>query len=161
MPESNGEQGAGDLRVRALTVDDLKAVIGIDSKHSGSWRQGFYEKRLSAALAKPKDFIYVGVEDDNGLAGFVFAHLLEGEFGGKGPVAVLDAIGVDPDHEHHGVGHALMNGLEEVMRRKGVRELQTEVDWRSHHLIEFLDVTGFRRAARLVLERDVRAPVDF
>ncbi|MDJ0949210.1 MAG: GNAT family N-acetyltransferase [Alphaproteobacteria bacterium] len=159
-------EGAGaklpeGVTLRALTADDLKAVIEIDSRHSGNWRQGFYEKRLAAALAKPKEFIYMGADRDGRLVGFAFAHLLEGEFGGKAPVAVLDAIGVEPDEQAHGVGHALMDGLEDVMRHKGVRELQTEADWRSHGLIEFLDATGFRRAPRLVLERDVRAPVDF
>lgn len=140
---------------RALTVDDLRAVIEIDSKHSGSWRQGFYEQRLAAALTKPKDFIYVGVDVGDALAGFVFAHLLEGEFGGTAPVAVLDAIGVDPERHGHGVGRALMAELESVMKHKGVRELQTQVDWRSHRLVRFLDSAGFRRAPRLVLEAEL------
>ncbi|MCP4329685.1 MAG: GNAT family N-acetyltransferase [Alphaproteobacteria bacterium] len=155
---ANDEAGDGVGEVRPLTIDDFQAVVAIDSKLSGSWRQAFFSKRLAAALEKPKDFIYVGVDRDGALAGFAFAHLLEGEFGGTGTVAVLDAIGVDPDRQGAGIGHRLMDGLIAVMKHKGVREMQTQVDWRDHDLMRFCEASGFVRAPRLVLERDTGSP---
>jgi len=145
--------------LRPLTVDDFKQVLTIDSKLSGNWRQGFYSKRLAAALERPSDFIYVGIELDGDLAGFAFAQLLRGEFGGSGTVAVLDAIGVDPDHDHEGLGQALMDGLIDVMRQKDVHELRTQVDWRNDKLLHFLAANGFETAPRLVLERDTAEPL--
>lgn len=146
--------------VRPLTPDDFEGVVAIDNKLFGASREGFYKKRLSAVVAKPKDFIYVGVDHDGTLAGFAFAQLLKGEFGGKGTVAVLDAIGVDPDHGHEGLGRSLIDGLIAVMRDKDVHELRTEVDWKNDKLLHFLAANGFETAPRLVLERATGAPVE-
>jgi ribosomal protein S18 acetylase RimI-like enzyme len=149
-----------DISVRPLTIDDFDAVVAIDAKLSGTRRENFYTKRLEAALAKPKDFIYVGVDRDGVLAGFAFVHLLAGEFGGTGTVAVLDAIGVDPAHQDAGLGQHLVDGLIAVMKNKNVREMQTEVDWTNHSLLRFLDANGFVRAPRIVLERGTAVPLD-
>lgn len=147
--------------VRPLGVDDLERVVAIDRKLSGRARRGFYETRLKAAIREPKRFIYVGLCDGEALDGFVLVRLLEGEFGGEAPVAVLDAIGVDPDHQGSGAGRALLAGLEDVMRQKGVPELQSQLDWNNHTLMRFLDGAGFRLAPRVVLSRPVAEPVAF
>ena len=146
--------------VRPLTSDDFEAVVAIDAKLSGNRRENFYSKRLAAALEKPKDFIYVGADRDGALAGFAFVHLLAGEFGGAGTVAVLDAIGVDPAHQDAGLGQHLIDGLIAVMEQKDLREMQTEVDWTNHSLLRFLDANGFVRAPRIVLERATAEPLD-
>ena len=146
--------------VRPLTRDDFDAVVAIDATLSGTRREDFYTRRLAAALEKPKDFIYVGVDRDGALAGFAIVHLLAGEFGGAGTVAVLDAIGVDPAHQDAGLGQHLIDGLVAVMKKKDVREMQTEVDWTNHSLLRFLDANGFVRAPRIVLERGTAAPLD-
>jgi L-amino acid N-acyltransferase YncA len=145
--------------VRPLTPGDFERVVAIDSKRSGSRRESFYAKRLKAASEKPHDFIYVGIDVDGALEGFAIAQLLRGEFGDRGTVAVLDAIGVDPDHAHGGLGQSLMDGLIAVMQRQDVHELRTEVDWRNHELLHFLAANGFEMAPRLVLERDATVPV--
>ncbi len=145
--------------VRPLAAGDLDRVVAIDRALTGRARRGFFEKRLQAALDQPKGFIYVGTEADGTLAGFALARVLEGEFGAGAAVAVLDAIGVDPSRTGQGHGRALMAGLEEVMRAKGVAELQSQVDWTNHALVRFLDKAGFAPAPRLVLGRDTASAV--
>jgi len=147
--------------IRPLTADDLETVVAIDAKITGRPRRGFYEKRLQAAQEEPKGFIYVGACKDGGLVGFVMARLLAGEFGSQAPVAVLDAIGVDPAAHGGGWGSALMDGLDDVMRQKGVSELQSQVDWTNHGLIGFMDQAGFELAPRYVLRRQVGGPIAF
>lgn len=142
------------LLLRPLTPDDLDAVVAIDRAHTGSSRLGFYQKRLQAALRDPKAFVYVGAAIQGRLVGFVMARLLGGEFGHRDAAAALDAIGVDPDHQGRGVGRALMAGLDEVMRSKGVRELETQSEWTDYDQLRFFAQTGFRHAPRIVLERD-------
>jgi GNAT superfamily N-acetyltransferase len=149
---------SAEYHLRPLTPDDLDAVVAIDRKHSGESRRGFYEKRLERALRNPKGFIYVGVCEGDTLAGFAFARLLGGEFGREDAVAALDAIGVDPARHGAGLGRRLMAGLEEVMRKKGVRELQTQANWTNQGLLRFLGAAGFQTAPRIVLERDVSEP---
>lgn len=139
--------------VRPLRPDDLDRVIAIDRAHTGSARRRFMEKRLAASQATPEDFIFVGVERDGALVGFALGRVLHGEFGLVEPVAVLDAMGVDPRSQEHGYGHALMAGLLKVVRRKGARQLHSQAEWTSHGLLRFFDSMGFTLAPRVVLER--------
>lgn len=146
--------------VRALRPDDLDRVVEIDRAHTGRARRRFFERRLEAAKAHPEDFIYVGVSEGKALVGFAFARLLYGEFGREEAVAEFDAVGVDPAAKEHGVGHALIEGLINVMRHKGVRAFHSESDWTRHDLLRFFDSNGFTLAPRMVLERPVNAPLD-
>jgi GNAT superfamily N-acetyltransferase len=148
-----------ETSVRPLRSTDLERVIVIDSSHVGERRRRFFEKRLSHAKQHPDEFVQIGIVRANSLVGFAFARILRGEFGREGAVATLDAVGVDHDSQARGIGRALMSGLTELMRKKGVRVLQSQADWTNHALLRFFDVSGFALAPRLVLERSVQTPL--
>jgi len=96
-------KGVEKFLTRPLVADDLQRVVEIDSKYSGRRRDGFFRKRLDAALAEPHKFVYLGCEIDAVLQGFLLARLQEGEYGSEEPSASFDAIGVDPGgDERHG-----------------------------------------------------------
>lgn len=145
--------------VRPLRPEDLERMIAIDQAHTGRPRRRFFEKRLEAAKRHPADFIHVGVERSGTLAGFAIARLQHGEFGRDETIASLDLVGVDPDSQERGYGHALMDGLARVMHAKGVRQLHSQADWTNHGLMKYLDSTGFELAPRLMLERTVNHPL--
>ena len=140
---------------RALNADDLERVIAIDRAHSGRSRRHFFEKRFANAQARPNDFVQVGVVTGDGLQGFVVARILRGEFGQKDAVAVLDAVGVDPQSGEHGLGQSLMEGLVDLSKQRGVRSLQSHVSWTSVDLLRFFNASNFKLAPRLDLERPV------
>ena len=144
-----------DNNVRSLRSNDLERVIAIDSAHVGEPRRRFFEKRLAHAKQHPEDFVHVGVIRNDLLVGFAFARILRGEFGREQAIATLDAVGVERDSREHGVGHALIDGVTEVMRKKGVHSLQSQADWTNHALLRFFDASGFGLAPRLMLERSV------
>ena len=146
--------GASDYKIGPLSATDLDPVIAIDKSHSGASRNGFFERRLTAAQKDPTEFVYVGARHGDVLVGFALARLVEGEFGGEAPVASLDSFGVDPDHQHHGVGQLLLNEIDSVLTHKGVVELTTELRWSDQALIQFLSQSGFSMAPRVVLSRD-------
>ena len=148
-----------DNSVRPLRPADLERVIAIDSGHVGEPRRRFFEKRLAHAKQHPEDFVHVGVVRNDFLVGFAFARILRGEFGREQAIATLDAVGVERDSREHGVGHALIDGVTEVMRKKGVHSLQSQADWTNHALLRFFDASGFGLAPRLVLERSVLTPL--
>ena len=148
-----------DNIVRPLSRTDLERVIAIDSGHVGEPRRRFFEKRLAHAKQHPEDFVHVGVIRNDLLVGFAFARILRGEFGREQAIATLDAVGVERDSREHGVGHALIDGVTEVMRKKGVHSLQSQADWTNHALLRFFDASGFGLAPRLVLERSVLTPL--
>jgi len=160
MTPERGDHGKG-AALRPLTIRDLDLVVSIDRRLSGGGRRGFYEKRLAAALREPGGFVYLGIEDAGTLAGFVFARLIDGEFGEETRVAQLDAIGIDPARGGHGLGHALMDGLADILRHKNVRELQSQVAWTDHELLRFFAATGFELAPRTIVQRPVTDPVAF
>ena len=148
------------VTVRPLEAADLDVVVAIDRELTGRSRHGFFERRLKAALNSPKDFIYVGACIDDALHGYALVRLLGGEFG-QDAAGMLDAIGVRPKSEGKGIGGALLEGIEDVMRHKGVRELHTETEWTNSDLLGFFAHTGFERAPRLVLKRDVAPDLDW
>ena len=155
----NNIAGKTDYNVRPLNPADLERIIEIDSGHVGEPRRRFFEKRFAHAKQHPDDYLHVGVVRNGSLIGFAFARVLRGEFGRAQDVATLDAVGVQYDSRERGVGHALMKGLSELMREKGVQSLQSQADWTNHGLLRFFDSSGFTLAPRLVLERSVLAPL--
>ena len=141
--------------VRPLTAEDIERVIAIDRAHSGFARRRFFEKRFAAATARPDDFIHIGMARGGALRGFAIARILRGEFGREHAVVLLDAIGVEMESQERGIGQVLMAELTDVMRRMGMRSLQSLADWKNHDLVRFFDAAGFELAPRLVLERPV------
>lgn len=139
---------------RPVTVADLDAIVALDRKVTAQSRRGFYEKRLATQGRDARAFVSLAVVADGRIAGFVFAQILDGEFGGKEPVAVLDAICVDPEDRGAHFGRQLMTALERQLASYGVRELQTQADWSEHALVRFFETAGFELAPRLVLERE-------
>jgi GNAT superfamily N-acetyltransferase len=148
-----------DNNVRPLRSNDLERVIAIDSAHVGEPRRRFFEKRLAHAEQHREDFVHVGVTRDGELVGFAFARILRGEFGREQAMATLDAFAVERGSQDRGVGRALMNGLTEVLRRKGVQSVQSQADWTNHVLLRFFEASGFGLAPRLILERSVLTPL--
>jgi len=145
---------------RPLGVDDIEQVIAIDRAHSGYSRHHFFKKRFAAAEAQPHDFIQIGMIEGRLLLGFAIARVLRGEFGRERAVAVLDAIGVVAERRKHGIGQALIREVSAIMRRRGVRTLQSQADWTNHELLRFFATAGFKLAPRLALQRTVAALPD-
>jgi predicted N-acetyltransferase YhbS len=138
--------------IRPLSAKDFEPVVGIDRRIVGRSRRGYMEKRLQAALRHPGAHVQLAAESEGSLVGFVLARIVQGEFGRPEPALLLEAIGVEPDRQHRGVGRALLDGLQDAMRRKGIHELVTQAEWTNRSLLGFLGVMGFSLASRLILE---------
>lgn len=142
-----------DVKLRPISTNDLDQLVELDQKTTGDSRRGFFTKRFSAQQRTPEAFISLAAVSGEKLAGFVFARVLDGEFGHQKPVAVLDAIGVEPDEQGHGVGKRLMAELDRIMESRNVDELHSQADWNTPALVNFFSAMGFRLAPRVVLER--------
>lgn len=158
---SSRSRKAGSVVLRPLSALDLDRVVAIDERLSGAPRRGFYGKRLPALEARPDTFIGLAVELRGRLSGFLVAEIIAGEYGGTATVARLDVVGVEPERQGSGLGRTLLEGLEAELRTRGIRDLETQVDWTNHSLMQFLDAAGFELAPRLVLSRDADAPIPF
>ena len=140
--------------LRSIDTGDLETIIALDRSHTGHSRRGFFERRWQAMTREPTTFIGLAAEQQSIVIGFLFAHMLDGEFGVSAPAAVLDAVAVATEHHGQGVGSALMEGLIDEVRARGGREIRTQALWQQRGLPEFFDKSGFRLAPRLVLERN-------
>lgn len=140
------------VRVRNLRASDLDAVVRIDRASTGSPRHEYFRVKLERALREPKLVTSLVAEVDDQVVGFVFVTIFYGEYGRAEPVAVLDAVGVEPELRGQHVGTALMEQLEANLRALRVERIETLVDWRQLDLLGFLAERGFVPASRLCLE---------
>ena len=149
------------LHTRPLIADNLERVIEIDSQYTGHRRDGFFRKRLDAALGDPQDFVFLGCEINAVLQGFLLARLQEGEYGTAGRSASMDAISVDPAVSASGMGRSLLEALDNILQHKGILEIHTQAEWHNLLMLRFFAGTGFELAARHILERGVGDLSDF
>jgi ribosomal protein S18 acetylase RimI-like enzyme len=144
-----------DLKLRRMVADDLQTVIRIDGEHGAGPRRGYFQTRLAAARRDPEHYLQFVVENSDGMVGFVLANMHQGEYGQAAPSLAMEVIGVDPAASAHGVGNMLMDALEDEMQTRGIKELQTEVNWTLHGLLAFLQKRGFEIAPRQVISAPV------
>ncbi len=145
---------------RMLGIDDLDLVADIDRRSGGISRHGFIRKRLLSQKVHPDAFVSMAATSGDTLTGIVFCHIIDGEFGGRERVAVLDAIGVDPNCQGGGLGHQMLRNLIAELNQRGGRELKTQARWNQRGLIDFFSNAGFTLAPRMVLECGTDAEAD-
>ncbi|TCO70140.1 GNAT family N-acetyltransferase [Rhodovulum euryhalinum] len=143
------------ITVRPVVAADIEAAIALDRQLTGRSRRGFFEKRHARLATNAGRFAWLVAERGGALAGFVSAHLQEGEFGGTARAAVIDAIATDPAQRGSGIGRALMAALEADLRAQGVTEIRSEADWSDREMVRFFAASGFALAPHLVLHRPV------
>ena len=137
---------------RALAARDLAAVVAIDAALSGRPRRDYFERRLAAAQRDPERHLQFAADENGVLAAFMFGRSLEGEFGRTEPAVRLEAFGVSPAAQGHGLAAALSAAFEAGAAKRGLREIRTTALWRQHDLLRFLDHMGFSLAASHVLD---------
>jgi predicted N-acetyltransferase YhbS len=140
------------ITVRALTAQDLDAVVAIDAASAGRSRKAYVLRRLNAALKQPELHVQLAAVDDRGLAGHILARRTHGEFGRPRSGLRLEILGVRADCQGRGVGRALLDALSNYATRHEVEELRTVADWKLHGMLRWLDAVGFELAPDLVLE---------
>lgn len=143
-------------QIQQLQESDRDQVIALDKNLGGSPRPEFFNKRLQAMSRSPDTYISFVASVNGQVCGFLCAHLLKGEFGTHQPVAVIDALGVQPGEQGSGVGMMLMTALKDEARKRGCGTLQTQANWHQQELLAYFSTAGFVLAARNVLTRDTR-----
>jgi len=140
------------IRIRALAREDLPGVVAIDAAIEGRSRRQYVERRLAAALREPALHAQFAACDAQGLAGYILARVVEGEFGRCEPGLRLEMVGLRPDARGHGNGTRLFQVLADWGRRHGIRDVHTTASWRDGTVLGWLDALGFRLAPSYVLQ---------
>lgn len=142
-----------EVPVRSMTERDLPAIVRLDRKHTGRDRTAYLTRKAREVLRESAIRMSLVAEVDGDFAGFLMARVDFGEFGRAEPTAVLDTIGVHPDHARRRVGSALLDQLLLNLGSLRAERVITEVEWSDLPLVGFLGRTGFRHAQRLAFEK--------
>ena len=140
------------LTIRALTRDDLAAVVAIDTAIEGRPRSDYVQRRLAAAVREPALHAQFAAVDGRGVAGYILARVLEGEFGRRLPGLRLEMVGVRADARGRGAGAQLFAVLADWARRHGIRDLHTAETWRDAAMLRWLSAMGFTLAPNYILQ---------
>ena len=140
------------VAVRAMTRQDLDAVVAIDAALEGRQRRAYFQRRLASAVKEPRLHVQLAAADADGLVGYILARRIEGEFGRQLPGLRLEVIGVRPAQRGHGVGKLLLDALVQHARQHGVADLRTGARWSEHTMLHWLDAMGFTLAPNLVVD---------
>ena len=145
------------IKIRLMKADDFDAVVGIDEKVLKTNRSEYYELKFEK-LFKSNDYLpasLVAEADDGSVVGFVMGELYMGEYGIFQEGATLDTIGVDPDHQHQGIGGQLIHEFVDHLRKLGVQKINTLVGWNDYKLIHFFSTNQFSPSTTINLERSL------
>jgi len=143
------------INIRLMKAEDYDAVVRIDEKVLKVSRTDYYQMKFQR-LFDSRDYLptsLVAETEDSDVVGFVMGVLYMGEYGIFQEEATLDTIGVDPDHQHRGVGKLLINEFMDHLKRLGVQKVNTLVDWNDARLIHFFSANRFSPSKSINLER--------
>jgi predicted N-acetyltransferase YhbS len=140
------------VTIRPLKREDLAAVVAIDAASEGMTRRTYFERRLVAALSEPELHAQFAATDDKGVAGYILARVLTGEFGRVATALRLEVIGVRPDARGQRVGASLFDALSDHGSRHGIAEVRTTAAWKAHRMLRWIDAMGFSLAPDHVVD---------
>jgi len=149
--------GDDAITIRLMQAEDFDAVVTIDEKVTGVSRAEYYNLKFDKLFAS-KDYLptsLVAELEDGTMVGFIMGELYMGEYGIFQEEAKLDTIGVDPRHQHKGIGKQLMEEFMDHLRRIGVKKIHTLVDWNDSRLIHFFSENRFIPSKTINLERSL------
>ena len=141
--------------IRPLAAADLAAVVAIDAASEGRTRREYIERRLRAAQREPDLHAQFAAVDADGVAGYMLARVLAGEFGRRRRALRLELIGVRADRRGGGVGRKLFEALVAWAARHGCVEARTTASWRDTAILAWFDRLGFNLAADVVVHSAV------
>ncbi len=141
--------------VRSMIPADLHEILRIDRALTGRDREAYIRGTLAEALGDSGVRVSLTVKLDGAIVGYLMARADLGDFGRLEPTAVVDTIGVDPEYEHRGVGHAMMSQLFANLGALRIERVETVVAPRDLALLGFLYDVGFAPSQRLSFVRSI------
>ncbi len=110
------------MKIRKAKNEDIKAIAAIFRKEFG--RKPYYEKwtektSLNKIKEYFKDYYTFVLEIEGMVVGFVIGSTFLWYDGRRG---MVDEIVVSSEHQNKGLGGRLINHIEEVFRKKGIKK---------------------------------------
>jgi len=143
------------VAVRPVRLDDLDAVIRIDSVVTGIEKRDYWRslyRRYGEAASAERQFL-VAVAND-AVVGFVIGEVRDWEFGSP-PCGWVFAIDVRPDARLGGTGTRLLEAVCAGFRQAGVRKVRTMLSRDNTLILSFFRSQGMMTGPFIPLEMDL------
>ncbi len=144
--------GRSRVRVRAMAARDVPLAVALERRVTRSRGRTGLERNLRARLKAGSSSICLAAPAGDRLGGFLVAEVRTVEFGEKEPVGWIEVVGVDPEFQGQGIGHALGEEALRRLRKRGVRRVKTLVPWDAGEMVSYFATLGFRRGDAVLLE---------
>jgi ribosomal protein S18 acetylase RimI-like enzyme len=140
-------------RLRQLAPEDAPRVASIAALLGDAAGEARWCRKLDRPVAGSD--VYLGVEVEGKLVGYVGGRISEGAFGLAEATAFLEFVGVHPAWQGREIARSLAEALFDVLAERDVRRLVTLVKPGDDHLQPFFRSLGFRPFRLLCLERRI------
>jgi len=140
---SSSAKPKGKIKVRPMEPEDIEGILAIDRKFAGGKRSVTYADPRGDFMGGDVGLSCVA-EVAGKTVGFVLGRLKDSPYG-RSDIGWLQAIGVDPEYQHQGVGGKLVEAFIERCRSKGAKSVRTMVSWHDIPLLALLRTQGFSR----------------
>lgn len=141
-----------DVTIRPMKREDVQAIIGIDTSITNADRAGYYERRLRVLDDPDAVNLCLVAEVEGKAVGFVMGDLYHGEYGIPETTAVIDTIGIHPDHQGRGLGSALFEQFRSNLKALHVKTTYVLIEWGDWEMAKFFEKEGFVPSDRVNLE---------
>ena len=163
LPE-NGTKHKIEVSIRAMEIDDVSAVYHLGEKLFTSdefpilyrtWDP--YE--VTEYFTTESEYCLVAETEDDRIAGFVLANMVEKEGTAWKKYGYLTWIGVDEGFQRTNLGQRLYNKIEDTFQKKGARMVMADTDAENLGALAFLNAMGLsERAQHVWLAKTMHKP---
>ena len=163
LPE-NGTKHKIEVSIRAMEIDDVSAVYHLGEKLFTSdefpilyrtWDP--YE--VTEYFTTESEYCLVAETEDDRIAGFVLANMVEKEGTAWKKYGYLTWIGVDEGFQRTNLGQRLYNKIEDTFQKKGARMVMADTDAENLGALAFLNAMGLSaRAQHVWLAKTIHKP---
>jgi ribosomal protein S18 acetylase RimI-like enzyme len=164
MLPDNGTKHKIEVAIRAMEIDDVSAVYHLGEKLFTSdefpilyrtWDP--YE--VTEYFTTESEYCLVAETEDDRIAGFVLANMVEKEGTAWKKYGYLTWIGVDEGFQRTNLGQRLYNKIEDTFQKKGARMVMADTDAENLGALAFLNAMGLSaRAQHVWLAKTMHKP---
>jgi ribosomal protein S18 acetylase RimI-like enzyme len=164
MLPDNGTRHKIEVSIRAMEIDDVSAVYHLGEKLFTSdefpilyrtWDP--YE--VTEYFTTESEYCLVAETEDDRIAGFVLANMVEKEGTAWKKYGYLTWIGVDEGFQRTNLGQRLYNKIEDTFQKKGARMVMADTDAENLGALAFLNAMGLSaRAQHVWLAKTMHKP---
>ena len=163
LPE-NGTKHKIEVAIRAMEIDDVSAVYHLGEKLFTSDEFPILYRtwdpfEVTEYFTTESEYCLVAETEDDRIAGFVLANMVEKEGTAWKKYGYLTWIGVDEGFQRTNLGQRLYNKIEDTFRKKGARMVMADTDAENLGALAFLNAMGLSaRAQHVWLAKTLHKP---